>query len=291
MVREGQVRGRYFLVGSARSGTTLLQAMLASHSLIQSFPETHFFCELPSKGRRYRWGRLVSRKAGRSVLANSLKVLGREDGDTAPRFSHRYRDFVRAFVRVLDGVTLQAGKSVWLEKTPHHIDFIQQISGSVKGARFIHLVRDGRDVVASQFDAMERNPDVWGKRTIDQMIELWNSDVSVTARYAGNPGHLIISYEDLLDGPEEVLQSCCSFMDVNYEPQMLQFQQNARSVAGWRSDHEYMRNVFGPLTDTRMAKFKALFNPELQEYISRRLNRGGDAKQAIEASNTVTWTR
>ena len=38
---------RIFIVGVARSGTTLLQSMLASHPEIHSFPETHFFVKLP----------------------------------------------------------------------------------------------------------------------------------------------------------------------------------------------------------------------------------------------------
>src|ERR1043166_465784 len=50
------IERRIFLVGCARSGTTLLQSLLAAHSSIASFPETHFFAATVGQTGRRRFG-------------------------------------------------------------------------------------------------------------------------------------------------------------------------------------------------------------------------------------------
>ncbi len=291
-VRDSGITGRYFIVGSARSGSTLLQAMLASHSKVHSFPETHYFCEMPLKGRRFRWARLVRRDVARKIFEKVLSNIGRSDLiDEFPKRSALFRHHVAAFQRVLDAETIEQGKSIWVEKTPHHIDFIPVIANSITGARFIHIVRDGRDVVASQLDASRKNPEHWGSRSIEEMISLWNRDIATSASYADSPMHLLVSYENLIESPSTVLSRVCEFMSVDFEEGMLDYHTDVSGVLGWRDGHEYMSNVHKPLNDTRQLKFKALFSAEEQSYIVERLICGGDAKVAAGISSTATSER
>lgn len=86
------IQARLFLVGCPRTGTTLIQSLLAAHSQIASFPESHLLLA----GGGTRWG-----------------------------------------------------QTIWLEKTPLHLLYIKQFEQFIPGVKFIHLLRNGADVVAS----------------------------------------------------------------------------------------------------------------------------------------------
>ena len=79
-----------------------------------------------------------------------------------PRVAICTRQFSRALVEVLDTLTLSQGKEVWIEKTPGHLRFVDQIEKLVSGAKFVHMVRNGEDVVASLYDIGKRYPELWG---------------------------------------------------------------------------------------------------------------------------------
>ncbi len=69
---------RIFIVGCPRSGTTLLQSVLAAHHDVFSLPETAFFCSVrPSRWVFRRLG-LVSRLA-RRILVRIALDHGRSD--------------------------------------------------------------------------------------------------------------------------------------------------------------------------------------------------------------------
>ena len=122
------IRGRFFILGSARSGTTLLQAMLASNSDVYSFPESHFFCEAAPRGRFRRRLGIVRKSVAATAMKNLFGVLDRPDlVSLAPSRSPLFRSYSQAFVRAVDRAALDAGSRVWVEKTPHHIDFVNLI--------------------------------------------------------------------------------------------------------------------------------------------------------------------
>jgi hypothetical protein len=141
---------RFFLVGCPRSGTTLLQSLLTAHPQITSFPESHFFRHLiPDLNSKRYWLGIASRKAKPRFEA-FLKEINREDMSShlsqLAIFQYQY---IQAFFHVLDTITQQQGKTIWIEKTPGHVHCIDYIQKRVKKAKFIHLIRNGSDVVAS----------------------------------------------------------------------------------------------------------------------------------------------
>ena len=155
-----KIDGRFFIIGSARSGTTLLQAMLASHSEVYSFPESHFFCKAAPRGRFGRRLGIAKKSFAGAAMKYLFDVLQRPDlVYLAPSRSPFFRNYGKAFVRAVDTATVDDGKRMWVEKTPHHIDFIDLIERRVESAKFVHILRDGRDVVASQVHATQQDPE------------------------------------------------------------------------------------------------------------------------------------
>ena len=113
---------RGFLVGCARSGTTLFQAMLATHSNVTSFPETHFF-------DRLYWGRKANTLRSLRALWVMFEV-GRWVGQPAPflvRPHLRRRDYGKDYIRLLDDAARRRGAHAWIEKTTSHALFIDKI--------------------------------------------------------------------------------------------------------------------------------------------------------------------
>ena len=227
---SGGVQCRIFLVGCPRSGTTLLQGMLASHSQIESFPETHFFEKGFSGRKSSRKKRILTPvlRGGylRAVLSGwirELSLFGYEVPDSV-KSDHGWSraKVVDDFVGILDSLTLNNGKNVWVEKTPGHVLRISTISRYVSKSKFIHIVRDGRPVVASLYRVSRRFPDGWGGPwSVERCISMWNACLASTSEHLGESGHFVVSYERLLEDPEKHLRGLCSFLRVRYEASML----------------------------------------------------------------------
>jgi len=207
------IPARFFLVGCPRSGTTLLQALIAAHPQITSFPETHFFWAI-DKPWRVRLGLASRKRRERARLLAFIEAIDRPDLlPQVPQRSPWLAPYVQSFLRILDGLALERNKSCWLEKTPGHLQRIRIINHFVPGARYVHIVRNGDDTVASLFDVCRNYPQQWGSVCdLDWCIERWNHDVRLSAQAAGKPNHLIVRYEKLVADPEATLREVFTFL-------------------------------------------------------------------------------
>lgn len=264
---------RLFLVGCPRSGTTLLQSLLAAHSQIVSFPESHFYTRATSSRFPLRQLGLASPRA-RAYFMEFIELIGHADmRHYLPRFAVSTRQYGRAFIAVLDAVARQQNKHVWLEKTPRHLDHIDDIRTFAPGAKFIHLVRNGEDVIASLYEVVKQHPDRWPSiraGDVDGCIDRWMQNVRLSQRYVGAPDHVIVRYEHLVEAPDRVTQGLCEFIGVPFEPAMLEsYADNAASLVlpfeTWKA------SVTQAIESDSERKFNRLFNETQRHYISERI--------------------
>src|SRR5215207_10773521 len=140
------------IVGSPRSGTTLLRFMLDAHSELAIPPETGFLTlseKLTGKGDKLR------EKFFHAVVNYSEPSLSWPDFEipkeafwialtkvTPFNISEGYRTFYRLYAE-------RCGKPRWGDKTPVYCRYIQSIRKVLPEARFIHIIRDGRDAALS----------------------------------------------------------------------------------------------------------------------------------------------
>ncbi len=264
------IQARLFLVGCPRSGTTLLQSMLAAHSQITSFPESHFLL-ITSRSRRGRWLRKLGLVAPemRQRLQQFLTAVDRPD--LMPPRMVRLSPFVQQFVGILDELTMARGQSIWLEKTPGHLYYIDDFVRARPDARFIHLLRGGADVVASLFDVTNHYPERWGGAyTVSQCVRTWNNAVQLSRYYCGRNMHYCVRYEDLISQPEATLRALCHFIGVAFEPAML----TERCTAATRlfaPDEHWKAATLTELDLATHAKFKRIFTAEEQRTIVEQL--------------------
>jgi Sulfotransferase family len=196
-----------FVVGCPRSGTTWLQKLLASHPAIRTGPETDIF----------------SKYTGRAIHAfradrNRPRLKGLQCYLSEAEFLELQRSFVlQALRKVLN--PLRPGE-IFLEKTPEHALYIGDIHGCFPQARFIHLLRDPRDVTASLLAAGRSWGSSWAPSTARAAGRMWTKYVS-NARDAGAtlpPSQFFeIRYERLLADTEAELKRCALFLSVGWD--------------------------------------------------------------------------
>lgn len=262
-----------FLGGCPRSGTTLLQSLLGAHPKIASFPESHLFQNLRLRYLSRSLG-LASIK-GKKQLNWFLEEIGQPELKSKlspfPLFISQY---VSVFNQALNQATEEQGKLVWLEKSPEHIRYIQLFEHLIPGTKFIHLVRNGGDVVASLYDVSHNHQrrDIWGDPwTIDKCVKTWMDSVQFSSHHLHKPNHILIRYENLVADPEKVLSQLCTFLGLEFDAVMLTaYGQTARKVV--RPDETWKASVGAPIKSANGKKFYELFNPEEQDYILEKLS-------------------
>jgi hypothetical protein len=212
-----------FVVGATRSGTTLLRLMLDAHPAIAIPSETHFIPELINAREKHgaspeqmldlltshrRWGDF---RIEPSELADRWAEL---DPLTGP-------DAVRAFYALYADKQDNHGAH-WGDKTPGYIKSMREIQMYLPEARFIHLIRDGRDVALS---VLKQD---WGPQTIEAAAEKWRSRVLRGRAHQPYLGFYIeVKFEDLVLHTERELRRICEFIELEFDEAMLNYHETA----------------------------------------------------------------
>lgn len=264
---------KIFIVGCPRSGTTLLQSFLASHSKIVSFPETHLYSRTISINPILQRVTLYRAKHIK-IVKGILTDLGVQENREINEFGFTFS--TREWVKFLNGQLDQIGEhyrnaeeDFLLEKTPRHLHFIDLIQETDSEAYFIHLIRNGEDVVASLSEATGNNPDEWsGERSVDKSIFWWNRSIRISQKYIGQKNNTHIRYENLVKNPEMVLSYLFDRIGLPLEDQVLSnYHETANSLIGegevWKA-----KNTQETLNTSE--KFNR-FSPEIQDHIRKNL--------------------
>jgi hypothetical protein len=196
--------------GCGRSGTTLMRVILDTHSNVCCGPESHLF--LP------HW-------PNTRVLARRFALPENTVGDLL-RKSRSQAEFVDGFFAAY---AVARQKRRWAEKTPRNAHQLGFIFEHFPGARFIHMIRDGRDTVCS-LRTHPRHKVVNGEliplktwHPLQTCIDRWVDDVRAARAYRHDPRYLEVRYEDLVGRPRETLERVFTFIEEPFEQQVLDY--------------------------------------------------------------------
>jgi hypothetical protein len=181
------------------------------------------------------------------------------------------RQYVQAFVNILDTLARQQGKALWLEKTPDHLQYIAAIERLIPGARFIHIIRNAPDVIASLYYVTNRYPEQWGGAwDIEYCITKWVDDVALSRKYVNDRNHIMIEYEELVREPQVTLAGLCEFLDLPFDLSMMQV--HSGLVKDLVLDYEVWKTAAkGPIDTRRTSKFQKVLNDDQRRYVLERL--------------------
>lgn len=192
-----------FIGGEGRSGTTLMRAMLNSHPRIFCGPETHFFID--QKFIDFH----------NILLKNYANQISEYNENVHEEVNQMFRGMINDF---FTKHMKKNKKKRWADKTPYnikHIDFLLEVfEGNMK---FIHMIRDGRDVAASLLTMP------WGPPTIEGAAHSWNTIIENSRKHLGKKYFIEIKYEDLINNEVKVLKGVCKFLKEDYDKRMLDY--------------------------------------------------------------------
>ncbi|MEG4146069.1 sulfotransferase [Microcoleus sp. Pol12B5] len=255
---------RIFLLGSPRSGTTILQSLLAAHPEVISFPESKFFHYL-----------LYDQFAGK--LPGRMEAFFKDEikrPELLKDFDDSQTVEAKAswFVRVLDGLAAEQKKSIWLEKTPEHIYFIDDIERFLPDAKFIHILRNGMDTIASMYDATRSFNELWGAGwDLNHCIYRWEHAMLTSHKYINKSNHILVKYEELLDNKIQVLGKICHFMGIEYDDTMLvNYQEKAANLS---LNLPWHKGIERDVKSSNVHKYHKIFTRNEIRYILDKIQR------------------
>ena len=267
-----KIQKRIFLVGAARSGTTLLQSLLSAHSQIYSFPETHFFSKtIPMRRSKQQLWRF--KKKNVNLVKQFMEETKTADSETLlatinPR-TVILKDWIGSLLKILDEITLQKGYSIWLEKTPSHLRYVNLLEKTDPDINYIHIIRQGEDVIASLYEVTRKHSDKWGgERTLDNCIGRWKRDFIISSKYLGKTNHSFVLYEEFVKNPESIIKHLCEKLQLPFEERMLEeYKDEASKIIS--KDEEWKENVSKEIG--KRSKFNMIFSKEEQEYVKSKI--------------------
>ncbi|MCB0993861.1 MAG: sulfotransferase [Acidimicrobiales bacterium] len=203
-----------FIVGAPRSGTTLVQRLL--EPVLAIGPETHYIRRFWLRRRRY--GSLSNDSGWERLLRDIAATPEFGDSDISVeqlrRANRTHRDVLEHWIRchAAGRGQVRAG-----EKTPNHALAIGLLATWYPDARFVHVVRDPRDVATSTAST----PWSTGSRSGDANV--WRQYVRAVRRSTANERGRVhtVFYEALTTDPERVLGPMCAFLDLDVDPTMV----------------------------------------------------------------------
>jgi sulfotransferase family protein len=205
-----------FIVGVSRSGTTSLRVALDAHPQLAIPPETHFVPELVEtcQAGGARPAQVVTLLAGEP----HWPLFGVDAGAVAERLPAAGPVKPRAALRAFYGAYAAArGKPRWGDETPGYLHVMRLIAGALPEARFVHLVRDVRDVALSMVAAGQIRPDA-----VDGAARQWARQVAKARLDAARVGRCLeVRYEDLAHEPRGELGRVAEFLELPWDAALL----------------------------------------------------------------------
>lgn len=210
-----------FIIGTQRSGTTLLTRMLSAHSqlFIQNEMGTYGIFDRP-----YTTEALHGRITGRLRDRYSINVE-----------------------------SLEAEGILWGWKDPMLTPYLDELAEHYPGSKFVLIIRDPRAVVASYID------NAWGLGTTPYTGALrWLDEVTTQLAFCRKHSgrSLWFTYESLIENNEAALKTICDFLDVEFDHSMLEYYKKPLEFGQNRSN----MNTQKPIEKTSLYKWKSAFS-------------------------------
>lgn len=254
LLADPQVRAPVFIVGMNGSGTTMLLDCLNHHPWLYGFPrETRLIPHLIRVAPGY--GPLENDANFRALwqYAASLAPFRLANGGEPRPLPENWRACSRDLAGLLNMLLLsfasEQGKSLWCEKSPQYAQHMRALAALFPRARFIHVIRDGRDCAYSFHRRWRRTPALTMTRWKRLVREARAQGSELPERY------LEVRYEDLTGSPEAWMRRICGFLDLPFDPAVLESSQPYLKEAGdgrLKANSGRWRSYFTPVEAERL---------------------------------------
>jgi hypothetical protein len=238
------------IIGVPRSGTTLLRVLLGGHSQIAALPETPWITgsqQIPSL-RQFL-------KDLEAFPANPVDTIPEVKNDTMMRAARKF------FEGVVEPVIQASDKERLLIKTPDDIKYLEFLVSFFKGAKFLHITRDGRDVALSTVkgrkDLLGPKLADYGLNNMPNALKRWSEwECLIRDVFANDSDSIIhLKYEDLVLNGEDELKRICEFLGLEYEATMVDYDKHTHVYPSWEQGSKDVK-AQGGLNANKVSRWK-----------------------------------
>jgi hypothetical protein len=210
----------FFIVGNDRSGTTMLRLIVDRGPDAAVPPESMYLTDFAAA---FEAGEprdaAAAQRLMRQIWEHPKVRLWELDGEPpAVPAGLSGEDAYRFIVEApFEAYAARHGKRRWGDKTPHYVHHVDHLLQLWPRARFVVLVRDGRDVALS----LRRMP--FGPNNAWAAAQWWARGIraGAAAQHAHPESVLTVRYEDLAQRPAEEVRRLCEFLGLSYSDDML----------------------------------------------------------------------
>mgnify|MGYP001550845273 CR=1 FL=1 len=218
---------RFFIVGCPRSGTTLTAQLLGAHpELFGVGNESNFFS--------IRRAAALGRAPEVAARLRGLQKFFRRHGLPNEAADPGRLPSAERMLALWDALATERGCVGWVEKTPDHLACIDDITAVAPDAKFVHVVRNACNVLASGYVLRGINPS-WNPdyARLRSALLGWMVAIEQTRRWQSHPNHLIVEYKHLTQDPKALLTRVCEFLGLRFSEEMLLSRGGSPSGASW----------------------------------------------------------
>jgi hypothetical protein len=255
-----------FMIGTQRSGSNLLRLMLNQlpnvaaphppHILLRMVP----LVEMGTYGKPSEPGEfeLLVDDVCRLVELNPIPWTNVHLSRKQIADRSRKKNLMGAMEAVYDTMAETWGKADWCCKSLDNIHYLPEIETHFSGPKYIYLYRDGRDVALSFQKA------VVGEKHVYHIAREWARTQRLALALAPNVPQsrfFKVSYEQILEAPQTVMQNLCEFLGQPYDPGMLDFYESGEAKMAARSSPLW-GNVTRPIMRGNFGKYLTHSSPD-----------------------------
>ena len=199
-----------YIFSLPRSGSTLLQRILAGHSEIVSISEMWFL--LPFVYTLKETGTFSQYSS--VSLNNAIRFLLTE----FPKGKQDYFDALRKFSENLYALIAHKNEKYVLDKTPRYYMIIKEIEKIFPDGKFIFLFRHPLSILASIIENFNNGKlGDWRHK-----IDLYKGPFMLCEGYkAIKRKSIAIQYESLIDNPKDVIKDICNYLSISYSQTLI----------------------------------------------------------------------
>ncbi|MCF7822761.1 MAG: sulfotransferase [Candidatus Marinimicrobia bacterium] len=214
-----------FVVGFPRSGTTLLQSVLATQTNLFSFPETHFFTSTIRLIKTGKSGFVLPGCLGSVISDMRLHTGHTLATQTIEKLNSQAKADTLSVKCIFETLVIellnkQQGEEDlasirWIEKTPGHIKHLETIQSFYPEAKFIEIIRNPLNAI---YSFREKLPDS-KLHTLPALAHQWKNSRELFKKYsAANPDRAYSTrYEDLLTKTNSSLAGMSDFLNIHID--------------------------------------------------------------------------
>jgi len=244
-----------FVCGVGRSGTSLLQSMLAAHPEVSFPPETSFL-------RRYLVNGVITKNYAKHGAKAATQLLKKDDYfqrtglDVNTLLNQAMEMGIVTDGSVYRSMLIKIGQqersSYVGDKDPRCIEFLGVVRHVLADSHIVHVIRDARDVLVSKKKAAWSSKHSTIRHIFANRVQL-RMGRAHGLRLFGNNYHEVV-YEKLLNDPEGELTKLCEGFGLTYSSSMMDFKKSAKKLVS-EKEISWKKETLGPLLRTNYGKW------------------------------------